>query len=106
MSSQDLEDENPLIAGIKGEIRQETGFEVGEVEPVYVGSWTFVRSPGKILGVAVGYRCKVKGVKPEVVLSPEHYQAQWCREEDILNFDFGDDGGLHKGIIQNVIGKF
>ena len=106
VSPQDLEDENPLIAGIKEEIRQETGFEVEEVEPVYVSSWTFTRSPGKILGVAIGYNCKVRGVKPEAVLSPEHYQSKWCSREQLLDMDFGDDGGLHMGVIQNAIGKF
>ena len=106
VSPKDLEAGDPLVAGIREEIRQETGLEVDGIEPVYVSSWTFTRSPGKILGVAIGYKCVVKGVKPEVVLSTEHCEAQWCKKEEILNLDFGDDGGLHKSIIKNAIGKF
>jgi len=91
--------QNPIFTAIAREVMEETGLEVINTEVIYVSSWVFNRSPGKILGIAIGYKCHVKGIKPEVKLSPEHYQSQWGSKEAILTLDFGDDGGLHKGII-------
>ena len=100
VSPQDLNNtENPIFAAIFREVLEETGLQVFKSEAIYVSSWVFERSPGKILGVAIGYKCQVRGVKPEVKLSLEHYQFQWGSKEAILALDFGDDGGLHSGII-------
>lgn len=97
---EDLEVANPLEEAIRREVEEETGLDVTSAEPVYVSSWVFTRSPGKILGVAVGYKCTVAGVKPKVSLSAEHYQSLWGTKEKILALDFGEDGGMHKKIIE------
>ena len=67
----------PNIEGIKREVEQETGLRLIDIEPVFIDSWVFSRSPGDILGMAIGYRARV-------------------------DIDFGDDGGLHKSILQKV----
>lgn len=104
--SVDLEDlkneEEPTIEAIKREISEETGLKVTDLERIYIRSWVSERSVGKILGIAFGYKCRVAGVKPQVKLSEEHYDYRWERKEEILKLDFGDDGGLHKGIIERV----
>lgn len=99
---EDLVAEKPTQEAIKREVFEETNLEVVEVEPIFFDSWTFTRSPGQILGIAIGYRCKVKGVKPEVKLSNEHLESKWGTKEEILALDFGDDGGFHPSIVQKV----
>jgi hypothetical protein len=67
-----------------------------------VDSWTFKRSPGFILGVAIGYKVTVEGVKPSVQLSDEHTEYTWGTREEVLTLDFGDDGGLHPSVIRTA----
>ncbi|MHA2060876.1 MAG: NUDIX domain-containing protein [Candidatus Sifarchaeia archaeon] len=97
-----VEGTQPHIEVIKREIKEETGLETQEVEPVFVDSWVFTKSPGKILGVAIGYRCKVSGVTPEVRLSEEHIESTWGNKKQIMALDFGEDGGLHPSIIKRA----
>jgi len=92
----------PNIEGIKREVEQETGLRLTDIEPVFVDSWVFSRSPGDILGMAIGYRARVSGIMPTVTLSGEHTESKWLTKEEALNMDFGDDGGLHKSILQKV----
>ncbi|MFH1561027.1 MAG: NUDIX hydrolase [Patescibacteria group bacterium] len=87
---------------ITREVLEETGLEIESANPVHVTSWTFQKSVGTVLGVAIGYRCSVSGIKPAVTLSDEHYEYQWVSKEDLLNLDFGDDGGLHKDIARKA----
>jgi len=102
MGPTDLKEGAPHEAAIRREVEEETGLRVEEVRPVYVGSWFFERSVGKVLGVAIGYICMVGGIMPEPKLSPEHVDQYWGKKEEILQMDFGDDGGLHLAIIKLV----
>jgi 8-oxo-dGTP pyrophosphatase MutT (NUDIX family) len=97
-----IDSTKPYIEAIKREIKQETGLEVIDIESVFVDSWVFTRSSGKILGLAIGYKAKVMGVKPIVTISDEHIDYKWRIKEEALGADFGDDGGLHKSILQKV----
>lgn len=92
----------PHIEAIKREIKEETGLDAIEVEPIFVDSWVFTRSPGQILGIALGYRARVKGVKPAVSLSSEHTDSKWTSKEEALASDFGEDGGLHRSIVEKA----
>jgi 8-oxo-dGTP pyrophosphatase MutT (NUDIX family) len=96
------EDTKPTVEAIKREIREETGFEVTDIRVVFTDSWVFEESPGKILGIALGYRAVVMGVKPRVSLSNEHAESLWGTKAELLVLDFGDDGGLHQSIIEVV----
>jgi 8-oxo-dGTP pyrophosphatase MutT (NUDIX family) len=106
ISAEDLEDQQddtkPHLAAITREVREETGLESVDVRSVFLDSWTFTRSPGTILGFAVGYLVAVQGIKPPVYLSDEHTASLWGSKEDLLALDFGDDGGLHPSIIRAV----
>jgi len=92
----------PNVEAIKREVREETGLNAVNVKSVFVDSWVFTKSPGDILGLAIGYKVKVPGVKPNVVLSDEHIESKWVTKEEAANSDFGEDGGLHKSIVQEV----
>lgn len=68
----DLGNIKPHEAAIYREITDETGLSAITVGVIFVDSWTFQRSPGTILGIAVGYQATVEGIKPLVHLSHEH----------------------------------
>lgn len=97
-----VEGSKPNIEAIKREIKEETGLDAEDIEAVFVDSWVFERSPGKILGLAIGYRARVKGIKPQVHLSHEHTDSRWGSKDEVLSLEFGDDGGLHPSIIHRV----
>lgn len=92
----------PHEEALKREISEETGLEVKELTPVFVDSWVFNRSVGKVLGIALGYKARVSGIKPPITLSKEHTECIWVTKEEILKLDFGEDGGLHPSIIQRI----
>lgn len=92
----------PNETAIKREIMQETGLEVKELTPVFIDSWVFNRSVGKVLGIALGYRARVLGTKPAITLSKEHTESIWGTKDEIIKLDFGEDGGLHSSIIQRI----
>jgi len=92
----------PHETAIRREVIEETGLATLAIEAIFVDSWTFQRSPGPILGIAIGYRVTVKGVEPPVRLSDEHTEYMWGTHEEILALDFGDDGGLHPSVIRAV----
>lgn len=103
IESQDVTDStNPHITAITREVVEETGLEPEEIKAVFVDSWAFTRSPGTILGIAVGYLVKVDGIKPPVRRSDEHTAELWGSKEELLALDFGEDGGLHTSIIRAV----
>lgn len=92
----------PHLEAIRREIKQETGLEVQDIEPVFVDSWVFTKSPGQILGLAIGYKAKIAGTAPEVILSEEHSEFRWLPKDEILALDFGDDGDLHTSILKEI----
>ena len=67
----------PHETAIRRETGDETGLTVIAIAATFVDSWTFERSPGIILGIAIGYRASVAGVKPLVQLSDEHVEYMW-----------------------------
>lgn len=93
----------PHAEAVMREIREETGLDVIEIQPVFVDSWVFERSVGKVLGIAIGYRVTVAGTKPTPVLSHEHTDHLWDTKENVLHLDFGSDNGFHKTILENII---
>jgi 8-oxo-dGTP pyrophosphatase MutT (NUDIX family) len=90
----------PHEIAIRREVIEETGLAALAIEATFVDSWTFERSPGLILGIAIGYKVTVGDVKPSVQLSDEHTQYIWGTRKEVLALDFGDDGGLHSSIIR------
>ncbi|MDD2823083.1 MAG: NUDIX hydrolase [Candidatus Daviesbacteria bacterium] len=93
----------PHAETIKRELREETGLEGDEVEVIFADSGIKkTQTAGNVLLMTLGYKCKVKGEKPEVKLSNEHVEAKWGPKEEILNLDFGDDGGFHASIIKKA----
>jgi 8-oxo-dGTP diphosphatase len=95
----------PHEAAIRREIAEETGLVVVAVTAIFVDSWTFERSPGTILGIAIGYRATVVGVRPPVRLSDEHVERTWGSPQEILALEFGDDGWLHSSIVRAADGE-
>ena len=87
---------------IAREVLEEAGLEVKNVTSVHTTSWTFEKSVGVVLGLAIGYHCTVSGARPEVVLGDEHCEFKWVSKEELLELDFGEDGGLHKDIVSKV----
>ena len=103
MSKEDVASEGipPHEGAIKREVEEETGLKIEKIKIVFVGSGKKVNKAGKnVLILALGYKCKVKGVKPIVKLSEEHPESWWTTKEEVLKIDFGDEG-LHK-IIESV----
>lgn len=104
LGPEDLNDGvKPHEEGISREALQETGLKISEIKVVFVSSWVFTKSVGKVLGLALGYQAKVEGIKPEIKLDgKEHVEYYWLSKEEALNADFGDDGGLHKSIVSSI----
>jgi 8-oxo-dGTP pyrophosphatase MutT (NUDIX family) len=94
---------NPHLEAVKREIKEETGLDIDEVQVVHAASGIKkTESTGDVLIYAVGYRSQVGGIKPAVILSGEHTEYQWLPKNEALAFDFGNDGGLHKAIIEAI----
>jgi len=103
MGPEDLIDgTKPHIEAIKREAKEETGLDITGLEIAFVDSWVSIKSIGRILNLAIGYKAVVKGIKPVVTLSDEHTDFKWVTREEALNADFGDDRGLHKSILQRI----
>jgi 8-oxo-dGTP pyrophosphatase MutT (NUDIX family) len=98
----DLTDANPHAVGIAREVLEETGLEITSITPVFVDSWVFERSVGQVLGIAIGYIALVAGVMPAVTLGNEHSAHAWVSRDEALQADFGDDGGMHKAILERL----
>ena len=94
-SSDVVSNTKPHIEAMRREISDETGLLYKDIMPVFVDSWVFKRSVGSILGIAIGYKATVDGVKPLVSISDEHIESQWGRREILLALDYGEDGGLY-----------
>lgn len=93
----------PHTDAMKREVVEETGLKVLKVEEVCVSSGVKqTETAGKILILALGYRCYVDGVKPAVSLSDEHCESRWISKEEFLEVNFGDDGGFHKKVIRKA----
>lgn len=91
----------PHLYAMTREVMEETGLGVTEIEPVWIGSGTKkTNTAGEILVYGVGFRCKVKGIKPEIRLSEEHTESKWGSKDEILSLDFGEDGGMHSSIVK------
>ncbi len=90
----------PHEAAMRREIAEETALAVVVLTATFVDSWTFERSPGTILGIAIGYRATVSGIKPPVRLSDEHIEYRWALPAEIFDLAFGEDGGLHQSVIR------
>lgn len=89
------------LEAIGREVLEETGLTGLDFKIVYVDSGTkMTKSVGEIGVLVLGYRCNVSGVKPQVKLSSEHTNSRWVSKEEALNADFGDDGGLHRSIVE------
>lgn len=106
IDAQDLENLEdgikPHLTAIAREIREETGLEPISITPLSFDSWTFQKSPGNILGMAIGYQAIVAGEKPPIQRSGEHMDELWGPRQEVLALDFGDDGGLHPSVIRAV----
>ncbi len=100
LGPEDLKQSKPHTVAIGREVFEETGLQPKNIRAIFVDSWTFQRSPGTILGLAIGYEVMVEGIKPSVQLSDEHTAELWGAREEVLAFDFGDDGGLHPAILR------
>jgi len=105
MNSDDLEESTgkPHKEAIIREVEEETGLGVNEASVVHVDSdIKKTKSAGNVLIIAIGYRCRVKGVKPSVTLSKEHIESKWVPKNEFLQLDFGDDGGFHLAVVKQV----
>jgi 8-oxo-dGTP pyrophosphatase MutT (NUDIX family) len=105
MSLDDLGDNKQDSHGlaIKREVGEETGLDVNNLEVVHVASGgKQTRTVGRVLVLAIGYRCQVKGVKPKVVRSNEHVEDRWIIKKELFNLDFGEDGGFHSEILRRA----
>lgn len=60
------------------------------------------KTAGSVLILAVGYRCQVEGVCPQVVRSSEHIEERWVAKDEFLELDFGDDGGFHLEVVKRA----
>ncbi|MBM4402006.1 MAG: NUDIX domain-containing protein [Candidatus Cloacimonetes bacterium] len=105
MSSEDLigQQENPHEAAIRREVEEETGLKVKDVAAIYVSSGIKkTKRAGDVLVLAIGYRCQVAGIRPQVTRSSEHIEDKWVTKEEFLGLEFGDDGGFHLRVIKQV----
>ncbi len=98
--------QNAHEVAITREVKEETGLEATNFKVIHVSSGTkMIQSSGEILVLALGYICRVTGVKPDVKLDgKEHTSYRWVSRDEALNADFGEDGGFHKAILQEVKG--
>ncbi len=95
--------QNPHEVSLKREILEETGLTIDSTEIVYICSLVKkTQSAGSVLILPIGYRCKINGIKPAVVLSDEHIESRWVTKEEFLGMDFGDDGGFSVALIEKV----
>ena len=84
-----LEEGETWREGLLREIEEETGLREGDVqicEPIHVHNWSL--DGEAYLGVAFWGRA----ARTEIVLSAEHDQYRWVREEDLVNLEpaYGD----------------
>lgn len=102
MSNDDILSELPPHEfSLSREIKEETGLKINSIEIVFVNSGKKTNKAGEnVLVLALGYKCLIKGFKPDIKLSEEHPKSWWLSKEEALKIDFGDDG-LHK-IIERV----
>lgn len=91
----------PHEVALKREVFEEIGLNVESIENVgfYDSGVKVSSSEGNIPVCVSGFVCRVSGVKPEVKLSDEHVESKWVSKDEALSLDFGDDGGMCKGII-------
>jgi len=93
----------PHKEAIAREIKEETGLDVDGIDVVYADSGIKeTKSAGNVLIMAIGYRCRIKGVKPSVTLSEEHIESKWVPEDEFSQLDFGDDGGFHSSVVKQA----
>ncbi|MFB6106019.1 MAG: NUDIX domain-containing protein [Halobacteriaceae archaeon] len=70
-------------AGLRREVREETGLAARVGRPLTTDAWVNDAGDGRF---AVVYRCRVDGT--DVVTSAEHDESRWVRPADV------DDGSL------------
>lgn len=95
----------PHEKGIGREVLEETGLPAKNIKPVnfFDSGVKISTKEGNIPVLVIGFSCKVDGIKPEVKLdSNEHAESKWVTKEEALLLDFGDDGGMCKGIIEKA----
>ncbi len=96
---------NPHLEAIKREIKEETGLAVQNIDVIHTSSGIKqTQTAGPVLIMAVGCKANTEGVKPKVTLSQEHTEYQWLPKNEAVALDFGNDGGLHKAIIEAIKG--
>lgn len=103
MGLDDLNNKDQLHeVAIAREAREEVGLEIEEITPICVRSGKKItQSTGEILVYAVGFSCKVKGIKPSVTLSEEHTEYKWVSPDELVNVDFGEnEDGFHRQTVK------
>lgn len=106
LDTQDLNAEHPHIHAILRELHEETGItDSSSVEVVFIDTISRKIDDQMVVTVAIGYQIMIDKLSPEIVLSSEHSEYRWFSKTDLLNQDFGDDGGFHKEIIASVLGN-
>lgn len=81
----DMDFGKDAFAGIKREIKEETGLSLNKVEPYDVD--TRINGDGDFW-VTIAY--KAEYTRGKVVLSPEHNQFRWVTPEEFLNLESAD----------------
>jgi 8-oxo-dGTP diphosphatase len=83
-------------AGLKREIKEETGLEVEEVKQILDASTVFKNEEKHIIRIT--YLCTVKNAN--IKLSNEHTEIQWIKKDELKEVVFKDK------ILKKVIEKF
>lgn len=99
MNAEDLQEKGePHELALAREAREESGLEVKDIAPICVRSGKkLTQTAGEVLVYAVGFTCKVDGVKPAVTLSDEHTEYNWVTHQEVQTVDFGEDEeGFHR----------
>ena len=76
-----IEPGEPFADGLAREVREETGLKIEIGKPFYVGEWTPVVKGQQLHIVGIFFLCKDNG--GDVVISEEHDDYQWLREDEV-----------------------
>lgn len=103
LDTRDLGAEKPVESAVLRELKEETGIEeIQSIEVVFLDSISRTERGQTTMILAVGYKVVPSQKQLLVTLSPEHTEYKWFSKQDLLEQDFGDDGGFHRTIIQYI----
>lgn len=95
-------DENDiLIKALRDEIQQETSLEIDKQTFQSLHNGSGFNPDKQSFVIVLGYSCRTPD-SSRLRISNEHSDAKWVTREEFLRLEVGDDGGIHKAIVERL----